>query len=124
MSTPITTGAPTSVYPEISPNVQPAPSQPQESSLRKLGGTLQSAVHGFRELILKVQNVVQMIFAEILGRLTSIASCFDTFSICIRNLEDAFCPKPVTSPDLMQNLKQVLSSLSFNIDPPASQVAS
>lgn len=94
--------------------VEDLPTEPQVqgSSMRQLGGTLISSVEKLQAMMLKVQNVVQMIFAELFGRLASIMASFRSFSVCIEKLEEAFCPKPVSSPDLGTSIKQILASLN------------
>jgi hypothetical protein len=110
MSTSAVNGA---FFPAI--NVEGLASRPQVQggSLKQLGGTLIGAVETLQGMILKIQDVVHMVFAEILGRLASIMTCFQSFRVCMDKLEEAFCPKPVASPDLGATIKQILASLSF-----------
>ena len=92
------------------------------STIGQLGGSLTEAVEKFQAMVLKVQNVVQMIFAEFLGRLSSIMSCMQSFSVCIGKLEEAFCPKPIVSPALGESLKAFLASLNATPIPVQSQL--
>jgi hypothetical protein len=84
----------------------------QSGSLGRLRGTLVGIVEKIREMILKIQNVVHMVFAELLGRLTSMALGFQSFSVCIEKLEETFCPRPVASPNLGDSIKQFVASLN------------
>jgi vacuolar-type H+-ATPase subunit D/Vma8 len=109
MSTAVVSGV---SIPTIHVEGQAPNSQTQGGSLRQLSGTLIGAVSTFQEMIMKVQNVVQMVFAELMGRLASIMLSLQSFSVSMEKLEEAFCPKPVASPDLGASIKQILASLS------------
>lgn len=102
--------------PVASPSISPQPHMPQiqGESLRQLSGTLVSAVETFQAIIQKIQNVVQMVFAELLERLSSIMSCFQSFNVAIAKLEEALSPKPVVAVDLGTSIKQILASINLS----------
>lgn len=81
-------------------------------SVGNLGGTLTESVGKIQGLIVKIQNVVQMVFDELLARLALIMTCCTSFSVCISNLQEAFCQKPVASPALGETFKQFMATLN------------
>jgi hypothetical protein len=94
--------------------------QIQGGSLQQLGGTLVTAVETFQAIVLKIQKVVQLVFAELLERLSSIMSCFQSFNAAIAKLEEALSPKPVVAIDLGTSIKQILASLNLPVAPTGS----